>query len=509
MASGDHEIELRFLPPGRMSAERARNLLAALEARVTRERVQLCRDLYLDTPDQLFVRGGMGLRLRIPDAGPVRLTLKSRAAPPGWTGRRREIEERLAAAPSVFPIPTPGRRIARWAAAAFPDARLAPWLELHQRRHIRTLRLAGGARAGLFLDEVRARRPGHAGIAFRMAELEFLGGDERVFRRFAKRWARRAGWRPAPGDKLDEAARRGVWTPPAVHERKVRPENEPTVAALAAAWLRFHAERLRRHEPGVRAGVDPEAVHDMRVASRRLRAALQIFRPFLPRAAASEAGGRLALVARALGRVRDLDILMERIGRLADELGGAPAARAAILRRLETRRRRALDELRRALHGPAGGTLHRALDRLIRKTRRRAATRLPAESAEEFAHRLLRRRFFKAADGIRRPPRDLPDLHALRIQLKKLRYACEFLDGLWPHARKRAAVFVKFQDGLGALQDARVTEAALAGLAPRLPAGARRLAARMRRRLRNDMTDARRKFRRRLAFLAHALVFRP
>src|SRR5690606_11924652 len=85
-----------------------------------------------------------------------------------------------------------------------------------------------------------------------------------------------------------------------------------TAGEVGYAVLRRHFAALVANEPGTRLGEDPEALHDMRVAARRLRAALQEFRPFLtpelPRFREE-----IAWIARALGEVRDLDVQLERM----------------------------------------------------------------------------------------------------------------------------------------------------------------------------------------------------
>ncbi|MHB8456853.1 MAG: CHAD domain-containing protein, partial [Acidimicrobiales bacterium] len=71
--------------------------------------------------------------------------------------------------------------------------------------------------------------------------------------------------------------------------------------------------RLREHDPLVRADRDREAVHQARVATRRLRAQLQTFGKLLRAAPAAELTGELRWLGTLLGRVRDLDVLGERL----------------------------------------------------------------------------------------------------------------------------------------------------------------------------------------------------
>ena len=74
--------------------------------------------------------------------------------------------------------------------------------------------------------------------------------------------------------------------------------------------LRFHFAHMLSHEKGTRLGEDIEELHDMRVATRRMRAAFDVFKPFFkPKAIKNHLKG-LRATGRALGRVRDLDVFM-------------------------------------------------------------------------------------------------------------------------------------------------------------------------------------------------------
>ena len=86
---------------------------------------------------------------------------------------------------------------------------------------------------------------------------------------------------------------------------------------LAYAVLRRQLAVLREKEPGTRLGEDPEELHDMRVATRRLRAALALFADVLP-VRAQVFREELGWLGRVLGAVRDLDVQQEG---LADDGG--------------------------------------------------------------------------------------------------------------------------------------------------------------------------------------------
>ena len=85
-----------------------------------------------------------------------------------------------------------------------------------------------------------------------------------------------------------------------------------SIAEVAYAVFRKQLRRMLRHEPGTRLGDDIEELHDMRVASRRLRAAIRLFRPFLP-ARFDRLGAELRWLGGVLGDVRDLDVQIEQL----------------------------------------------------------------------------------------------------------------------------------------------------------------------------------------------------
>src|SRR5436190_1370894 len=85
---------------------------------------------------------------------------------------------------------------------------------------------------------------------------------------------------------------------------------DETAYAYAFAVLRRYTRDFCRHEPGTRLGEDPEELHDMRVAFRRLRAAMSTFEPVLPPRFQTFRHD-LHAPGHSLGRVRDLDVQIE------------------------------------------------------------------------------------------------------------------------------------------------------------------------------------------------------
>ena len=246
---------------------------------------------------------------------------------------------------------------------------------------------------------------------------------------------------------------------------------------------------FRLNEPLVIEARSAEALHQARVALRRLRSALSLFKDIVADDDADKIKAGLRRIWRRLGEARDLDVVLEAERRTAE------AGRAELIERLGRDRDAAYDRVVATL---GEGRFRRLMLDLVawseagswREDPQRQAAR--EEPLETFAAEVLARRRRK----IRKRGRDLARLdvaaqHRIRIEAKKLRYATEFFASLaaTKKARERHRVFLKsledLQEHLGRANDlatgervvSRLPEVALAGLdaapAPPDPARAR------------------------------------
>lgn len=231
-----------------------------------------------------------------------------------------------------------------------------------------------------------------------------------------------------------------------------------TMRDVARRIVGDQARELKRLRRPARRG-DVEAVHDLRVATRRLRAALRVFADYLPRPVRLRRG--LRRLARRLGAVRDRDIVAALLEvQLAQHLGEDERRRlAALLRGLRRQRARALAKLARRLGSADQG-------RLRRRAKRLAGAGVPGDD-EPAAIGLTRAVTLLAADVSRQPamleaePGE-DDLHRLRIAVKRLRYALEFHAGAGALAYEAELDTARaLQDCLGELHDVDVLRAAL------------------------------------------------
>ncbi len=124
--------------------------------------------------------------------------------------------------------------------------------------------------------------------------------------------------------------------------RELKLDCEASFAAVAARTVRVRSKEVFKHSEGVLDLDDVERVHDMRVATRRLRAALEIFEPCFPRKRHRKALKKVKALADALGERRDADVEIALLEDLADGVGEADRdALLALIAALRDRQREA------------------------------------------------------------------------------------------------------------------------------------------------------------------------
>lgn len=254
-----------------------------------------------------------------------------------------------------------------------------------------------------------------------------------------------------------------------------RPSDVPGIGPdtqVATAGPLLVAARLgdvRRYEAAVAETLDADAVHDMRVATRRLRAALKLF----DGAGGRELDRRVKRLQDALGDVRDVQVQLAWLATCQRRLHHRerPRMRAWITSPLR-RREAALRAALRAWGAQTAGEVEEAAAQIGR--RRRLGGKRSRKVLDRRAQRLAK---------LAREVRDDPDpaaAHALRISAKKLRYTAELLEPAFPDvAGPLLAALVPLQEKLGELHDADVRIARLGRLARRGAVLDRRAAARL------------------------------
>jgi CHAD domain-containing protein len=232
--------------------------------------------------------------------------------------------------------------------------------------------------------------------------------------------------------------------------------------------LYLHFLRMLKHEPGTRAGEDIEELHDMRVATRRMRSAFRVFAPHFKSRAIRPYIVGLRRTARALGAVRDLDVFMQKAQVYLDDLGPERAADLdpllATWKAQRVRSRKAMiDTLDSAKYCDFVEAFLLFLETPGAGARR--SDRIPPKPTlvRHIAPQLIYTRWAGVqAFGPLLDDAPVSVLHALRIECKRLRYTLEFFrEVLGPEAEQVIDEVVGLQDHLGELNDADVANALL------------------------------------------------
>ncbi len=233
--------------------------------------------------------------------------------------------------------------------------------------------------------------------------------------------------------------------------------------------LRSRFEEMRGYRDAALDWSDIEGVHDMRVASRRLRSALRDFTPYLRERKLLRLNRALKKVADTLGAVRDQDVAIIALEKLA---ANAPSELSAGIAQFANKRRLKRDiarsELARAITDAALAKLEKefntALEDGLKGSRRHKTAGNSRKTAERLSCRdagreVITVRFGELQDlsaSLYRPHRVKP-LHDMRIAAKRLRYAIELFAPCWNKPLASSAKEIaKMQDSLGELHDCDV-----------------------------------------------------
>jgi triphosphatase len=263
----------------------------------------------------------------------------------------------------------------------------------------------------------------------------------------------------------------------------VKPDLAPEMTAAQAfdVIARTCRDQIQSNAPAVLAANgmtgDPEGVHQMRVGIRRLRAALPVFEPILAPDRAAELKAELGWLQKELGPARDWDVFATQTlpavqARMPDE-----ACLEALRADAQAARRTAYERAHAAVGERRYARLLLRLNLWLEEGTLLAAPGHAASAAPigPFACEVLARRDGKVRKLGRKYAKLTPDeLHRLRIETKKLRYATEFFRSLFPAkpVKRYLKALVAIQDVLGAMNDADVCRHLLGDLRVRAALGA-------------------------------------
>lgn len=417
---------------------------------------------YYDTDGLQLIRAGITLRRRQggDDAG-WHLKVPRNAGSGGRAGSagssRREI--RLPPGPGGGPVPDELAVLVRVHTRGEP---LRPVARVTTVRRVLVLSAPSGkSLAEVALDEVSAQTMGDATAVshWREVEVELTGGDHRLLEAAGKR-LRKAGMAPAArASKLERALGQA---PDALPGEQALSAHSPA-GQVVLSYLAAQVGALKSLDPKVR-NDEPDAIHQMRVSSRRTRSTLRAFGKVIRRSRTDRLAAELKWLGGVLGPARDAEVIAghlraalheipaeQNVGPVEARVQGhfaqqGAAARAEVLAALDSRRYFSLlDDLDQLLIDPpftpkAAKSASEVLPPLVRRAYRRTKRRM--------------RRAWRAPAG---QPRDAA-LHEARKAAKRTRYAGE---AVTPALGKKAKKFTKrikrVQSVLGDHQDTVVT----------------------------------------------------
>lgn len=423
---------------------------------------------YFDTEDRRLA--GRRVTLRVRKTGD-RYLQTVKAAPDGDGLGRAEWECPVAGpAPDLSLVTAPE---AQALLGPLDAAELRPLFTSIVRRTVRTVTVGQGEAASsveVAFDTGEIRIPGGAAVPVSEVELELKQGSVAALFELALELAKTAPLRLDPRTKASRgyALADGAGDP-VIKAGRVELDPETTVEGAFARIVRACVAHLAANEAVALKGADPEGIHQMRVALRRLRSALALFRSFVPVDQHGWLAGELRWLAGNFGPARDWDVFLDELlepvagsfhradghGKPLQEDIDALAAAA------RGRRARAYEQAHAAILSERYTTLLLRLGAWVeaRGWRDQPVSERSArlfEPVAGLADQLLSRRHKKA----RRAGHGFADLsvgerHALRIALKKLRYAAEFFRSLYDDkpVRRYLQQLAAFQDALGHLND--------------------------------------------------------
>jgi triphosphatase len=450
------EVEAKLLLPEGGDLRPLARLQQLGRYRVQPRDVVRLHSVYLDSGALPLAHHGVALRVRR-QSGHWEATAKWAGTVRGGVHERPELTVPLPRAPRTPFIPPPGP-LAIHLAALIAGRPVTPILISDvTRRRLDILPPPGAAQtdpiAELALDRVRLHGPRDAAaVTYYEVEIEQLRGTRRDVAGVARLLRQRFGLLPSSTSKFARGLAL-LYGGTRFGARVTAVQPQDTLEAAARKIVGLHLRRLRDHDPGTRLGAHAEALHDMRVACRRLRAAVHAFEEGIPQRLHRYLSDELEWLGQVLGSVRDLDVQLELVGRYEAATPPDPAGGIAGLRSyMETERAQRRIEMLKALDSDR---YYRLLVRLedfargrARPQRRNGEAHFVAAVGRKAIKKAFRR-LLKRGRAIDAAPTD-EDLHALRIRAKRLRYLLEFLRELAGKPGRRVIKdLVRLQDLLG------------------------------------------------------------
>jgi CHAD domain-containing protein len=432
-------------------------------------------DTYLDTDDWRIHRAGFALRIRS-ESGISEATLKSLRSASTEFADRRELSETLENSQSdtlrhsIGPVGTRVHAVS----GAHP---LLPLFEVRTSRQRFAIRREDEAQqlGEIALDETVISRPhGEPQTSMQRVEVEALTEVHEPLQSLVKTLRNECALEEASDTKYSQGLKSvGLAPGPAPEFAPTAVDASMVVVEVVRANLRRYLSAWYLHEPGARLGDNPDELHDLRVAGRRLDAILRQFRSSLP-VSFLRIRPTLKKVLRALGDARDLDVALSELETFGCELPASDWESVEPLKKhLVSERDRARARMLSVLDSASVQKNFQKLTALLAApstASRQSSSELTLNAAPIF----LRQRYRKLRKGadLLTPGSSTEAYHEVRGSAKKLRYALEAVAVIYGKpADEMLRALCRWQDELGVQQDAAVAGDRLKALANAPPKG--------------------------------------
>lgn len=468
-ARGPVERELRLsVPAGRLAALRA---VLSRRGNDGKAATRHLKSVYFDTPEGSLAASGISLRVRRIGRRFLQ-TVKVGETWQAGISRRVEIEAWIDGdRPTLDAIAEPGLKQRLAAQDIWP--RLIAGYETEFKRTTRTIVVVGtnGVPAHVATDlDVGEIRAGNHSARIAELELELKSGPASALFDLALAVHEEIPLRLEPRSKALRASMIGkTQIPPALWATIPVLSEEASPLSAAGTILRAALVQVAGNEAVLLETMDPEGPHQMRVAVRRLRAALSLFRKLLPGEEGALIRAEAKWLADALGEAREWDVyLAELHGPVEAALGEERRGFEELRHLAEMRQEAGYRDARADVASPRFVAFQLRLGRLVERLGEMVAETPGSPGAlRAFASKALEKRLRRVkASSIAALAGDAAARHALRLEMKKFRYAAEFLSSLFERkeAKRATKAAARLQDLLGYANDYAVARRQLDGL---------------------------------------------
>jgi triphosphatase len=455
------EIELKLILPGQGQEEAVVAYLN--EHGYTVEKFDPVRnvDTYLDTFDWSLLKNKYALRYRLENDSAM-YTLKSVGSIDHGLAKRTENEISLAK-PVDVPTVIPVKQIRKLVDEIIFPRKLLEQLQVRTDRDRYRVISPEGAHIELAFDtssfSLRGLHKARRARKLHEMEAELLKGPVKALSALSRRLSRKFKYSSSTASKLEVAMERlRVTIPSKKPPERLGVRRDDRLDHAVRKILAHQFQWFREQLPGVQRDIDSEFVHQARVATRRMRSALRLFSDAIPDRTGAYFAGEMKWLGGKFGVVRDIDVFLLNLSRFKEKIERLPEKKKRAIENLIEKHRQALqDALCEALKSARYKTLERRFVQFLERplpSSPRAV--LAARIVHEIAPVLITEKLdavIQQGHTVLAKPK-LKEFHRLRIQMKRLRYACEFMapayEGALDPFIERT---VEIQDCLGELQD--------------------------------------------------------